>query len=124
MKIGNKTYETVTVELLKELKACREGQVFLFAHGLEGFPLGRIQEIEGDYKGFVTWLKNAIVGKTQPKENQKVWEIGYRENGDVISMNTPSGCFASLEFDYYSDGQLKSYRGLTIPFFEKPSESA
>jgi len=48
MKIGNKEYKTVTLELLKELNACQSGVDFFKRNKLEGFPLSRLQEISGD----------------------------------------------------------------------------
>ena len=220
MKIGNKEYKTVTLELLKKLNACKEGIDFFRRNKLEGFPLSRLNEIVDDHAGFVSWLKKVlkVVGKWEFDQNDNVtkevdsdgdvwkyeydqngnmtkkvnsdgnvWEFEYDQNGKRVKEVLPSGRVWSYEYDqngnqtkemdsfglvwereydqngnktkevypsgsvweyeydqngnqtkefrrevccseykssFYSDGQLKSYGRLQIPFFEKPSETS
>ncbi len=198
MKIGNKTYETVTLELLEKLEACQRGVDFFRRNNLEGFPLNRLHEVEGANGSDISWLiytlkaaekweydKNGNVTK-KVFPNGSVYKYEYDQDGNMTKKVLPNGSAWSSEYDlngnkvkeedsdgnvtefeydqdgnvtkrvdwdgdvwkyeydqngnktktvdyngrvkrfessFYPDGQLKSYRDLEIPFFEKPSES-
>ena len=53
----------LTIDLLKKLSACEEGIKFVQEYGLEGYPLNKLNEIEGDYCKFVKFLKNTEIIK-------------------------------------------------------------
>lgn len=48
----------ITSEILKLIGACEHGITWLQKNGLEGFPLNRINEIQGDHEKFVAWIKD------------------------------------------------------------------
>ncbi len=111
MKIGNKTYETVTLELLKKLDACEDGVDFFRRNKLEGFPLNRLHEIEGDYNGFVSWLKETLKVAEEWEYDQKgnltqemscdgrVWKYEYDQNGNRIKEMSCDGRVWKFEYD-------------------------
>ncbi len=92
MKIGNKEHKTVTLELLKKLNACEEGLDFLRRNKLEGFPLSRLHEIEGDYDGFVSWLKKTL-------EVARDWQYEYDKDGNVTKIMASPSIIAKYEYD-------------------------
>ncbi len=90
MKIWNKEYKTVTLELLKKLEACDDGLDFFLRNKLEGFPLNRLHEIEGDYNCFVSWLKRTL-------DETKWWE--FDQNGNKVKEAYPYGDVWKYEYD-------------------------
>ena len=54
------TMTTLTLELMKKLDACKDSYKFVENNKLIGYPLNRLQEIKGDYKSYVSWLKNEL----------------------------------------------------------------
>ena len=91
----------ITIDLLKKMRASQEAIDFVVRNGLEGYPWEKLDEIEGDYKGHIGWLK---------KHKQLKYE------GNKL---TYKGVFGDLEEYTYNDkGNLLSYRN-SDGFFEE-----
>jgi len=60
-------------------------------NNLEGFPLDRLTEIEGDYCGYIEWLKNALSTTT------------FCERGNIIER---MGFFGATLYEYDLDNKL------------------
>ena len=80
--------DILTLKLLNALSACKEGIALVKNNNLEGFPLDRINEVKGDFKGFVEWLKKNL--KTQ---------LEYDDNGNMIKKVDPYGDVFQYEYD-------------------------
>ena len=48
----------VTIKLLKQLDACKDIIKFIELNKLEGFPFNRLDEIKGDYIGYIQWIRS------------------------------------------------------------------
>ncbi len=70
----------LTKELLIEWNACEEGIAFCERNKLFGFDLNKIDEIQGDYKGFINWLKCELNIKRVYDKNKNITEIIYNKN--------------------------------------------
>ena len=73
--------KTLNIEFLKSLQACQSGIDFVKRANLEGFPLSKLDQVEGDYNGFVDWLRQELktvrVYNDQGLMTKKVYPSGY-----------------------------------------------
>lgn len=74
--------------------------------------MGNEYECLYDDFGNVIWEKD-------PYGIERVWEYLYDMNGNMIWMMNNEGKEYNYEVEYYSDGQLKKYDSLELPWFEK-----
>ena len=78
--------KTITIDLLNNFGACSEGIDFFRRNKLEGFPLNKLDEVKGDHKSFLIFLKNklSIIHKIDNNGN-----IIYKRyaNGEEYIMN-------------------------------------
>ena len=86
----------VTKEVLDKLNACKEGIKFFVKNDLEGFPVDRLQDIEGDYKNYVSWLLDKFDNCT------------YDSKGNMLSYKNSNGF--SQEYTYDDKGNLLSHK--------------
>ena len=99
---------TLTVKLLKDLKACKSGIDFVKRNGLEGLSLDLLDKTRGDHEGFVSWLKEALstereydtqgnkIKETDP--NGDVWTYEYDTQGNTIKQTAPYGDVWTYEY--------------------------
>ena len=73
----------LTIKLLEKMEACSSGIEFVKRNNLIGFPLSRIDEVHGDYSGFVDWLKYALSVVYEYDERGNVTKTTYNDN-DVL----------------------------------------
>ena len=83
----------LTKKLLKQLHACSSGIEFCERYKLFGFPLERLDEIRGDYDGFVEWLKS--------KTN-----LEFDQNQNLVRKETSLGWWAKSEYEYDQNGNM------------------
>ena len=57
----------VNKKSLKEKKACRDGRRW-FLENIGVLEISKIKDIEGDYNGYVRWLKEQYLGDIIPPE--------------------------------------------------------
>ena len=76
----------INKEFLERNNACKDGKEWWLRNGLENFPLNRLNEIEGDYKDYIHWLK------TLP-----LCEYDSRDN--LIKETDPDGSIWTYEYD-------------------------
>src|SRR5690554_4027542 len=70
----------LTKELLEQYNACSDAIRFCERNQLFGFPLERLDEIEGDYDGYVKWLKDELKAvRTYDDHGNK---IHYKDSND------------------------------------------
>jgi YD repeat-containing protein len=50
----------ITLDFLIENGACKEGINFYRRNNLDGFPIDRLNDIKGDFDGFVWWIKYQV----------------------------------------------------------------
>lgn len=120
---------TLNIPYLKAINACSGAIKFVKRNKLEGFPLNILDEVSGDYKGYVSWLHRELktkrefddrgnkVSATHPDGIEFRWE--YDDRGNMIRETNPYGIEMRWETEFYADGQLKRIGELEIPWFEK-----
>ncbi len=86
----------LTKELLIKWDACKDGIQFCERNKLFGFDLSLIDEINGDYYGFINWLKTELLNK---------WE--YDSNGNKIYKENSDGYWRKWEYDSHGN-KIKS----------------
>ena len=75
-----KKITVVNKEVLKKLKACEDGIRF-FVRNIGELPVDKLDLVEGDYKHYVEWLKNAVTEynnkphKPPVKEFERVYNL-------------------------------------------------
>ena len=130
-------------EMLERVNACKEGIDFVERNKLIGFPLERLNEVSGDYGGFVSWLQqrtfdqnNNVIrveysdGSWYTKEYDQnnnlirfedsdgSWYTKeYDQNNNVIKFEDSDGSLRIYESEFYNNGQLKRYGDLIVPYF-------
>ena len=123
--------ERLTIDFLERNGACKSAFDFVKRNKLEGFPLDRLNEIEGDYSGYVGWLREKLKCQYEYDNHgnliKRIFPDGrkiqyeYDNHGSLIKKIFPDGFESTWTTEYYDDGQLKRYDGLYIPWFEKES---
>ena len=91
-------------ELLEKNGACRGAISFCERNKLFGFPLSRLDEVEGDYNSFVRWLKTRtfdqngnIIRQVDPDGSERTYE--YDQNGNKTRQVDSDGNRWSWEYD-------------------------
>ena len=99
----------ITVELLAKMKACKEAIDFIARNYPEGIDLDKYK-INGDYNGWVEWLRNELkvkreydshdnmIKKTWP--NGKVYRWEYDSHGNLIKRTYPNGSVYKWEYPF------------------------
>ena len=115
----------LTEKVLDQLNACESSTTFIKRNKLEGFPFERISEIKGDYKGYVSWIsnikditENGNIIYYKDSDGNEYWNE-YDGNNNLIHWKNSKGSEEINIIEYYSDGQLKKFNSLEIPWFEK-----
>ena len=98
---------TLTVELLDKLNACDDSKSFIIRNKLIGFPLSRLDEVRGDYREYVSWIKNFKTIEVNDERNiiffEKIsgyWEKRkYDSNGNEIFLETSYGNWKKRKYD-------------------------
>ena len=106
--------KTLNIEFLKSLQACQSGIDFVKRANLEGFPLSKLDQVEGDYNGFVDWLRQELktvrVYNDQGLMTKKVYPSGYvceyeyNDQGLKTKEVYPSG--GVYEYEYNDQGLM------------------
>lgn len=88
---------TITLEWLKRNSLRREHLNFFERNGLEGFPVDRLNEIEGDYNKFFDWVNGKLSSKCEYDRNgviiketcsdDRVYQYEYDEHGNLIKRS-------------------------------------
>ena len=84
--------ERVTVEGLKKISACDSAIGFVERNNLEGFPIELLDQVEGDYNSYISWLKNSLKNR---------WE--YDSHGNMVKRIYPDGDEYRLEYDAHGN---------------------
>ena len=85
--------KNLNIELLKSLDACESGINFVKRANLEGFPLSKLDQVEGDYDGFVHWLRQEL----------KTVRV-YNDQGLMTKRVNPLG--RVCEYEYNDQGLM------------------
>ena len=99
--------KTLTVQYLKDVNACQSGIDFVVNNGLEGLSLDLLDKVEGDYLGFISFLKKAPEIEYDSNNNRikEVWPNGdvytweYDSNNNMIKEVDPNGDVCTWEYD-------------------------
>jgi len=75
----------LTKKLLEQIDACKEAIDFCGCNKLFGFPLDRLDEVQGDYNGFVRWI-------------QRIQNLKFNDRGNVI------------ELDFGTEGEIRKFK--------------
>ena len=78
----------LTLELLKALNPCKEGLSWAINNKLIDMPLVIIDKIEGDYEGYIDWIKNALS-----------CDLKFDKRGNLIYSKTPNNYQEWKEYD-------------------------
>jgi hypothetical protein len=105
----------LTKKLLLQLNAGSSRIEFCESYKLFGFPLDRLDEIQGDYEGFVVWLKSKTNLEFDQNQNLVRYEdsVGYwvkyeyDQNNNQILKESSSGWWAKYEYDQNNNQILK-----------------
>ena len=87
---------TLNRAYLESLNACSDAIDFVERNNLVGFPLDRLDEVEGDYGDYVSWLKSELSTRRE-----------YDSNGNKILLVYPSGRETRYEYDYNGNMTLQ-----------------
>jgi len=99
--------KTITVEWLKKHHACKDGVKFVERNKLEGFPLERLNEVKGDYDGYVSWM---LFLNSNEHE--------YDSHGNVTKKTYPNGRFWLYEYDVHGNMTKKTYSNGSVSVYE------
>ena len=101
--------KNLNIELLKSLDACESGIDFVKRANLEGFPLSKLDQVEGDYNGFVDWLRQELKtvrvyndqGLMTKRVNPlgRVYEYEYKDQGVMTKRVNPLGDVYRYEYN-------------------------
>ena len=113
--------KNLNIELLKSLDACESGINFVKRANLEGFPLSKLDQVEGDYDGFVHWLRQELktvrVYNDQGLMTKRVNPLGdvyrykYNDKGLITKEVYPSGDVYEYEYEFDNKDRLFSITG-------------
>lgn len=116
----NQNFNTITETFLKAHTNSNDIIRFFIDNNLIGFPLNRVNEITGDVKGYVEWLKRILYNEYHYDNSGKViWKkdsLGrehfykYDENGKKIYEKYPDG--DEYEYKYDEHGNCVYYKCL------------
>ena len=97
---------TLNTEFLKAINACPAAIEFVIRNKLESLPLSRLNEIEGNYNYYVSWMKNKTWEFDQ--NNNKILEVDsdgdetrweYDQNNNKIRVVLADGRENRWEYD-------------------------
>ena len=80
--------ETLNVEFLTKLGACKAGLDFIIKNNLETFPISKVSEIVGDYDNFKAWISEKVSNQFQ-----------YDSRGNLTQFEDSVGCCETWEYD-------------------------
>ena len=89
---------TLNREHLESLNACQDAITFVEQNNLVGFPVDRLNEVECDYKNYVSWLKNKLSIHRE-----------YDSNGNMTLRVYPDGRECRYEYDSNGNRTLEVY---------------
>ena len=105
--------KTLNIEFLKSLNACEEGIDFVKRANLEGFPLDLLDQVEGDHKGFVGWLREQLRSDVYYNNQglmvrivdyySNVREYEYNAEGLITKEVTP---WCVYKYEYNAEGLM------------------
>src|SRR5512147_1617093 len=96
-KNNNNLPSKITVELLKSWDACKNGIDFFTRNNLDQLDYSTVQ-VEGDFKGFWSWLKE-----------QGKYKREYDERGNLTKVIDPNGDERRYEYDERGNLTKKIY---------------
>ena len=97
----------ITVKMLKKLNACQEGIKFFQNNKLEGFPISKLNEIKGDYKSYINWLKTKL-------SETRI----YDKNDNLIHSKASNGLETYYKYD--SNNNIIHYKNSNgIEYWQK-----
>jgi hypothetical protein len=97
--------QKLTIKLLEDLDACKEGVDLVNNNNLEGFPLEKLSDIKGDFKNFKYWLEDSL----------KSVKLEYDSKGNKTSekeLDSSGNVQLSYEYTYDSEGNKTSEKWL------------
>ena len=62
--------KTLSLTFLNQYNACEEGIMFIKNNNLLNFPFELLDQVKGDHKGYIKWLRNRIVTECQYDQKQ------------------------------------------------------
>ena len=97
----------LTKKMLLQLNAGSSRIEFCERYKLFGFPLDRLDEIQGDHEGFVCWLKHKTNLEFDQNQNLVRWEsdggywekFEYDQNGNQIRHEFSGGTWTKYKYD-------------------------
>ena len=117
---------TLNLKFLTALNACDAAKDFIKRNNLEAFPVSMLDQIQGDYDGWVKWIRNTL-NTSQLEFNTNGNIIYYKNsngyeywqefdsNNNMIHYKNSIGCEQHYPTEYYSNGQLKRYGDMILP---------
>jgi len=110
---------TLNRAYLESLNACSDAIDFVERNNLVGFPVDRLNEVEGDYKDYVSWLKSELSTRREYDSNgNKTLEVDpdgsecryeYDSNGNKTLEVNPDGGEYRWEYDSNGNKTLLVY---------------
>jgi hypothetical protein len=106
--MNKNTPEFITEELLTRLNACKNGKDWWIRNNLEGFPTSRLREIKGDYKKYISWLKDKIYNSTFDKQGNQLthkdsngywWKVTYDSNDRQLAYKDSNDYWWKATYD-------------------------
>ena len=101
--------KNITVKFLKQFGACESGIKFFEMNKLERFPIELLDQVVGDYCGFVDWIKYKLKDQFYVDKNGNLiriensygyWKnLEYDSNNNLIRTEDSSGCWKNMEYD-------------------------
>ena len=89
---------TLNLKFLTALRACNTAKDFIKRNNLETFPISMLDQIQGEYDGWVSWIKNTL--KAERRE--------FNTNGSIIHYKNSYGFENWQEYD--SNNNLIHYK--------------
>ena len=105
---------TLNRAYLESLNACPDAIDFVERNNLVGFPLDRLDEVEGDYGEYVQWLKKGLSTRREYDSNGNMtlrvnpdgdeYRYEYDSNGNKTLEVDPDG--SECRYEYDSNGNM------------------
>ena len=105
----------ITKEVLQDLKACKDGLSWWVNNGLTSFDSDNLKHIKGDYKDYISWLKNEFYNPpvrtydvygnilTSKNNNDYSKEYTYDIYGNRLTCKDSSGYSITFTYDKYGN---------------------
>ena len=107
----------ITEHVLKILNACSDVKEWWVRNGLSGYPVSRLKDIRGDFKDYISWLKDKFYNYTYDDKGNKLTyknsdgfskEYTYDSNGNILTYKDSNGF--SKEYTYDDKGNRLTYK--------------